>query len=365
MSAEKDLSRRGGFELPVVDLSHFVRLTDGTGILQHANYTVADYREGYATDDNARALIVATMAQNAGVRDDRLDDLAARYLAFLRLAFNSETSRFRNFFGYEREWQEHVGSEDSHGRTIWALGTAAAYAGEEGQRSTARELVLRGLPAVEGFSSPRAWAFAILGVYHYLRALESDDFTEGTMRVLAHKLAECHSKIATPEWPWFEESLAYANAKLPHALLAAGEALGDESMTRTGLETLSWLAEVQTTDDGHFGPVGSNGFYAKDGEMARFDQQPIEAHATVSACIAAYRVTRQPKWLEHARAAFEWFLGRNDLGVPLYDSGTGGCRDGLHPDRANENQGAESTLAWLLSLIEMRTAADLFSKGAK
>ncbi len=364
MSAEKDTSQHRGFELPAIDLSHLKRLTDDTGILQHAKYTVPDYQEGYATDDNARALIVATMAQNAGARDDQLNDFAARYLAFLKLAFNTETKRFRNFLGYEREWQEHVGSEDSHGRTIWALGIAAAYASEEGQRFTARELVLRGLSAVEGLSSPRAWAFSILGVYHYLQVAGSDERVRETMRSLAHKLAECHREVATPEWPWFEETLTYANAKLPHALLVAGKALGDESMTSTGLEALSWLAEVQTTSEGHFGPVGNNGFYTRGGQMARFDQQPIEAHATVSACIAAYSVEAQSIWLDRARIAFEWFLGRNDLGVPLYDSGTGGCRDGLHPDRANENQGAESTLAWLLSLIEMRMAADLFSKGA-
>ena len=284
----------------------------------------------------------------------RLDELASRYLAFLKLAFHEDTGRFRNFFGYEREWLEEVGSEDSHGRTLWALGTATMYAAEEGHRPAARGLFEQALPVVEEFWSPRAWAFTLVGIFHYLRVVPDNEAVRHTGRALAERLLKMHKGVASDDWMWFENSLTYANAKLPHALILAGSVFDNDEFTEAGLEALEWLMRVQTAAEGYFEPVGNDGFYERGGEKASFDQQPIEAYTSVAACLDAYRFSGDREWLSGARAAFEWFLGKNSLGTPLYDAGTGGCRDGLHEDRANENEGAESTLVWLISLLLIR-----------
>ena len=168
-----------------------------------------------------------------------------------------------------------------------------------------------------------------------------------------------YTDAATGDWQWYEEVVSYANAKLPHAMILSGRCLNNETMLELGLKTLRWLIKIQTSAAGSFRPIGSNGFYPRGKERAQFDQQPIEAQATISACIEAYHATGDMFWVAEARRAFEWFLGRNDLGLALYDAGTGGCRDGLHVDRVNRNQGAESTLAFLLSLAELRLTQNI------
>jgi hypothetical protein len=177
---------------------------------------------------------------------------------------------------------------------------------------------------------------------------------------MAGRLLALYQSHRTDAWRWFEDSLSYCNAALPHALLMCGRWIPDAAMAEAGLESLRWLADLQRSDagGGHFVPIGSNGFYARGGERARFDQQPVEAQAMVSACIEAFRVTGDDRWNKEARRAFDWFIGRNDLSLPVYDPTTGGCRDGLHPDRPNENQGAESTLAFLQALLELRLAGN-------
>jgi glycosyltransferase involved in cell wall biosynthesis len=343
-------------ELPAMKLDHLKRLTDDTGILQHAIFSVPNYGEGYTTDDNARALILVVLLEQLGASvPSRIANLASRYLAFLEHAFNPKLSRFKNFLNYDRRWAEQTGSEDSHGRTLWALGSVLGRSENRGLRGAAGRLFEFALPVAVTFTSPRAWAFSILGIQEYLTLFPDDRDAQKLRSVLGTRLLEMYESIKKPSWKWFEGVVAYSNARLPQALLIAGASSADDRMVSAGLESLDWLLNVQRCEiKGHFVPIGSQGFYRQTGERARFDQQPVEAAGTVSACLQAYRVTRDDRWRTEAWSVFKWFLGDNDLQRPLYDSITGGCRDGLHPDRVNENQGAESTLSFLNALAEMR-----------
>ncbi|WP_420239199.1 glycosyltransferase family 4 protein [Telmatobacter bradus] len=343
--------------LPVLNPAHLIRMTDDTGMLQHAIFSVPNTREGYTTDDNARALIVSNALNEATLYTNSEDyaRLSQRYLAFLWLAFHSDTGRFRNFLGYDRKWLEEVGSEDSHGRALWALGSVLGHSLDAGLRGAAGRLFQAAMPATLSFSSPRAWAFSILGMQAYLDWFPGDRTLQGARNTLANRLLSIYQKSSTTTWQWFEKSLSYSNARLPQALMLAGWRSDNQQMISAGTESLRWLLSVQKNgSDEIFVPIGSNGFYREGQEKARFDQQPVEACATVSACLEAYKLTHEPLWLEKAQHAFEWFLGKNDLQVQLYDTFTGGCRDGLHPDRVNENQGAESTLSFLMALLDMR-----------
>ncbi len=342
--------------LPAIKLDHLYRMTDQTGIVEHAVFVVPNYPEGYTSDDNARALIVTTLLENLGVRAPAGSaDLASRYLAFLWLAFNPATKRFRNSLGYERQWQEQEGSEDSHGRAIWGLGTVLGRYKNAGLRGAAGRLFELAVPAGVEFKSPRACAFALLGLQEYLDAFPGDRAALSASDVLANRLLNSYRANHSVDWNWFENVLAYSNARLPQALIRAGMRAGNDEMVSAGLEALNWLVTIQRCEvKGHFVPIGSQGFYSKNTAKARFDQQPVEACGAVSACLQAYRATGEERWRKEAWCAFNWFLGDNDLQIALYDPATGGCRDGLHPDRANENQGAESTLSFLMALLEMR-----------
>jgi hypothetical protein len=257
---------------------------------------------------------------------------------------------------FDRHWLDERGSEDSHARALWALGVGVGRSPHRSFQIMAGQLFAHALPAVAGFTSPRAWAFSLMGIHEYLRRLGGDSLVNQTREVLTTRLMELFDRSAQPDWPWFEEVLAYDNAKLAHALIVSGQATGQQPVLERGLQALRWLAEVQNSEHGHFQPIGSNGFYRRGGARAHFDQQPIEAQAMVSACLDAYRITSDPSWYNQAQRAFDWFLGWNDLGLEIYSPSTGGCRDALHVDRVNGNQGAESTLAFLLSLAEMRFA---------
>jgi glycosyltransferase involved in cell wall biosynthesis len=353
--AVKPLEKRPG-ELPPLKLDHLHLMTDDTGMLQHASFTVPNYREGYSIDDNARALIVSTHLEELG--SGEAFKLASRYLAFIGYAFNTETGRFRNFMDYQRNWLEENGSDDSHGRTLWALGTVLGRSNTSALQSMAGWVFEQALPAILKTTSPRAWAFALIGIHEYLRRFEGDRRANQVRDELAGRLLTLYKNSRSDEWCWYEAGLTYCNAVLPQALLMCGQWIPDNAMTEVGLESLHWLADLQRADaaGGHFVPIGSNGFYQRGGERARFDQQPVEAQTMASACLEAYRSTGDKRWHKEARRAFEWFLGRNDLNLPVYDPTTGGCRDGLHPDRPNENQGAESTLAFLQTLLELRLA---------
>ena len=356
--AVKALDKRVG-ELPPLKLDHLRHMTDDTGMFQHAIFTVPNYSEGYTTDDNARALMVSALLEELGNKE--ATELATRYLAFTWHAFNSETRRFRNFMDYQRNWLEETGSDDSHGRALWALGMVLGRSNTPTLHNMAGRMFQKALLAILETTSPRAWAFALIGIHEYLLIFAGDSRVSQVQEELAGRLLSLYKDNRVEEWKWFEDKLTYCNAALSHALLLSGESIANTAMIEAALESLSWLAELQHADaEGkHFVPIGSNGFYPRGGERARFDQQPVEAQAMVSACLAAYRVTGIKSWHIEARRAFEWFLGRNDLHLPVYDPTTGGCRDGLHSDRPNENQGAESTLAFLQSLLELRLAENI------
>jgi hypothetical protein len=355
LNAERTLDR-----LPSFKLDHLYRMTDHTGLLQHAIFSVPNYGEGYATDDNARALIVAMLMEELGMTAlSESANLASCYLAFLWHAFNPANGRFRNFLSYERQWLEAAGSEDSHGRALWGVGTVLGRSKSADLRGMAGRLFESALPAVLSFRSPRAIAFSALGLHEYLNGFPGDRAAMQTMDELSHRLLDIYACNHTAGWHWFEDVLAYSNARLPQALIACAVRTSDKVMLTAGLESLDWVVTMQRCETkGHFVPIGSQGFHHKGGDRARFDQQPVEAGATVSACLQAFRATADSRWLKDAWCAFNWFLGDNDLQIVLYDSSTGGCRDGLHPDRVNENQGAESTLSFLMALLEMRLMED-------
>ena len=347
-------------DLPVWRLDHLARLTDSTGLFQHAIYTIPNYAEGYCTDDNARALILTVLLEELGL-EQAFTEKGARYAAFLHHALDPGLGRFRNFMGYDRQWLEDVGSDDSHGRAIWALGMCVGRSKRRDYQFWAAQMFEMALPPVAEMTSPRCWCFALLGIHEYCKRLSGDRRASQMRETLMTRLVDMYDHHADQDWPWFENSLSYDNARLSHALIVSGKAGGNDRAIEMGFESLRWLFKIQTAPQGHFRPVGSNGFYTRGGQIAQFDQQPLEAAAMVSACLAAYRATEDHGWLRDARTAFEWFLGRNDLGQPLYDAASGGCRDGLHADRTNQNQGAESTLSFLLALAEMKLIRGSFA----
>jgi hypothetical protein len=276
-------------------------------------------------------------------------------LGFLHYAFNDNNGRFRNFMGYDRRWLEEQGSEDCHGRAIWGLGMAVALSKSESLTGATMTIFERALGAMVHFQSPRAWAFGLVGIHAYLKQFSGDTEVRRVREALANALFDQFQANATDDWPWVEDSVNYANARIPQALLLSGRWLHRKDMINAGLRSLDWLVLIQTDPKGHFVPIGSHGWFTRDGQRARFDQQPLEAQNMIEGCIEAYRITGERKWIEAARRCFDWFLGRNDLNVPLYDYRTGGCCDGLTADGANQNQGAESTLAWLLSLLSLHS----------
>lgn len=346
-------------ELPALNLSHLSRMTDSTGIFQHAVFTVPNFSEGYCTDDNARGLIFAMSLAELGEDLEYAQSLATTCAAFLQHAFDPETKRFHNFMSFDRRWLDEQGSDDCQGRALWALGVGVGRSPFRSFQMLAGQLFPQALPVLTELTSPRAWAFGLIGTHEYLRRLRGDSQVNQIRETLTFRLMDLFEMNSHPDWCWFEEYLSYDNAKLPHALILCGRATGQKAVVETGLKALRWLTELQMSEKGHFRPIGSNGFYSRGGIRANFDQQPIEAHAMVSACLEAYRTTSDIWWYEQAHRAFDWFIGWNDLGLELYSHATGGCHDGLHVDRINENQGAESTLAFLLSLAETRLALNM------
>jgi glycosyltransferase involved in cell wall biosynthesis len=346
-------------ELPKLKLDHLWRMTDSTGVFQHAVFSVPNFSEGYCTDDNSRAFILTVLLDELGEDQERGRALATTYGAFLHHAFNTNNNRFHNFMSFDRRWLDEQGSEDCHGRALWALGTAVGRSPLRNFQMIAGQLFALALPALLAFTSPRAWAFGLFGIHEYLRRLNGDSLVNQTRESLIHRFMKLFETNARPDWCWFEPELAYDNAKLAHALILSGRATGQHDVYERGLDALRWLVELQTSEEGRFRPIGNDGFYRRGGARANFDQQPIEAQATVSACLEAYRATSDLWWYEQAQRAFDWFTGWNDLGLEIYSPETGGCRDGLQVDRVNGNQGAESTLAFLLSLAEMRLAQNV------
>jgi hypothetical protein len=348
-----DAAAPDGPKAPVMQLRHFLSMCDDTGLFQHAIHSVPDRSHGYCVDDNARALLVACALNGAG--EERLPEaLTARLAAFVQHAWNPDKGRFRNFMSFDRRWLEEIGSEDSHGRTVWALGECARSDASASRRHWAAALLVQALPVVEHFHSPRAWAFTLLGLDAYCAAVTEDSSARELRRRLADRLMSMLTSVETSDWVWFEDGLAYDNARLPQALIETGLATGMPTYVAAGLRSLRWLTRLQTSRAGIFRPVGSKSFGDKRKPPRAFDQQPLEATATISACLAAWRADGNPKWKADAMCAFDWFLGGNDLSTPLIDPETGSCCDGLHPDRINENRGGEAMVSFLLSVAEIR-----------
>lgn len=347
-------------ELPEIKLDHLVRMTDSIGIFQHATFNVPNFSEGYCTDDNARALILTVLLENLGIVNlITINDLASRYLGFVKYAWDPAIGRFRNFLTFQRNWKEETPSDDCHGRALWSIGACIGQSKNEGFVQMSVELFEKALVSSASFTSPRAWAFILLGIHEYLQRFHGDRLARNFLQILATRLYDLYKANTCEEWQWFESSLTYCGAKLPHALLVSGHNLDNKDMLKAGIDALRWLVKAQTSARGHFQPVGSDSPYHRGGVKPAFDQQPVEAYSTISACLEAYRITKDKMWYNEASKVFQWFLGGNDLGISLYDPVTGGCCDGLHIDRVNRNQGAESTLSFLLSLIEMTHMGNL------
>jgi len=344
--------------MPALKLDHLFTMSDHSGIFQHAIYNVPNFHEGYCTDDNARAFIFTVFLEELGLSTPEVERVASGALAFLWYAFDGNRCRFRNFMSYSREWLEIHGSEDSHARALWAVATALGRSKDAGHRNLCALLFQRGLPPVARFSSPRAWAFTLIAIHEYLRTLSGDRVVAQMRDTLTTMLVDLYHANSAPDWRWFERIATYDNAKLSHAMILSGHWTSNGETLEIGLTSLRWLLDAQTTADGHFAPIGCHGFWPRGGEKARFDQQPLEAHAMISACLEAFFVTRDETWRTAARRCFDWFLGRNDLGQSLYDPTTGGCRDALLQDHLNQNQGAESSLAFYLSWVELRRAEE-------
>lgn len=336
---------------PELNLAHLHRMTDGVGIFQHAIYATPDRNHGYCTDDNSRALIAALATYDL-TKDESVLPLADRYISFLHFAFDEKRKRFRNFMSYDRRWLEDVGSEDVQGRAIWSLGYAIRRSTSAALTALAVRLLQPAVEVMEQFTSPRAWAFALIGINEYLQSFSGDTQVRRVRNELATRLFKRFADNSDAAWPWCEDVLTYDNAKLPHALIVAGDAMENPAMFEQGCTSLQWLVEQQVIG-GRVSLIGNRGWLDRAGNRARFDQQPIEAMATLEACAAAWRITNDDAWYERARKFLDWFIGNNDTGSTLCDYQTGGCRDGLNSAGPNQNQGAESTLAWLISLLTM------------
>ena len=337
--------------IPAIKLSHLQRLTDSTGILQHAVYASPDRHHGYSTDDNARALIVAVLYYDL-TQDDSVLPLADTYLSFLHHAFNPDTKRFRNFMTYDRRWEEDQhGGEDVHGRAIWALGVTAAMAPTSAMLPLATRLVEKAVDTLPDLQSPRAKAFAIIGLHAYLKRFGGDLYVRRVRTTLAQQLHQAFIDNSSDDWQWCEDVVRYANAKLPHALILSGQWIPDSAMAEQGLRSLRWIVDQQLDDTGNVSIIGNYGWYTRGGERARFDQQPLEVQSLIEACAEAFRYTKDAVWIDRAHQFLAWYIGNNDTQSIIYDYETGGCRDGLRADGPNLNEGAESTLAWLISLL--------------
>jgi glycosyltransferase involved in cell wall biosynthesis len=338
---------------PPASFAAIARLSDDTGILQHCKFGVPDRNHGYCVDDNARALIL--MQQASDLSDRSYDRWTPIYAAFVQHAWNPGANRFRNFMGFDRQWLEAAGSEDSSARTLWSLGVTARDGREAELRAWATDLLRETLPHALRFTSPRASAFACLAASAMLDAHPGDqgarDLLEDRGRCLAAGLAT----YATPDWTWFEQSLAYDNARLPEALLCAGRALDRKDWIEQGLAALAWLNGVQRSPSGHFRPVGTESFGVQQVTPSAFDQQPVDAWATIDACATAFRISGEETWRDAALCAWRWFEGDNDAGLPLANPVTGECYDGLGPYGPNRNRGAESVLAFQLANRTIRS----------
>ncbi len=337
-------------------LQHLTSLSDETGVLQHALYSVPNRSEGYCTDDNARALILTVVIEEGEAPCEHVLNLQSRYLGFVANAFEPDEKVFRNFMSYGREWLDRGGSEDSQGRAMWSLGYVVGHTQRLGHAKLAESLFEQAVPTMYPLTSPRAWAYVVLGCCAFLEGTPDSPVVSALLEEMSNRLYSIVTDNKSTDWPWPEARLAYANARIPQALLEAGDYFDRSDYMREGLSLLSWLMENQTSKFGYFSPVGCLGAGPIEISAIGFDQQPIEACSTVSAALTAYRITNDHEFLEDAHWCFDWFLGRNVNGIPVAIPGEGSCCDGLSAEGVNWNQGAESTISYLTALSELQLA---------
>lgn len=347
--------------LPQIKTDYLKKLTDETGIIQHAKYSIPNFKDGYCLDDNSRALILTVLLENTPYYDESIRNLQETYASFINYAFDEDNRFFRNLLSYDKKWLEEKGSEDSNGRTLWALGTVINRSKNQQLQNWAADVFVRAINNVETFTSPRAWAFILCGISEYLSKFGGDRIVGQIRDDLELKLINLYKAVASDEWKWFENYLTYSNAKIPLGLVSSAVISANQEALSIGLDSLKWLCGIQKSANGNFAPIGNQGFYIRGKNRAWFDQQPIEAYATIAATLKAFEVTKDDNWLKEAKLAFEWFLGRNDNQISLVDHNSGACRDGLHIDRANSNMGAESNLSYLLSLTLMHLYSESYS----
>lgn len=309
-----------------INLEHLTRMTDDTGILQHATYSIPNRAEGYCVDDNARALLLTALLEKQGRLTPAVAKLQSQYFSFVLHAFDPNLRKFRNFMSYGRQWLEKEGSEDSQGRAIWSLGILINSTNDMSKRALAKELFIQSAPAMFSTGSIRTWAYAVLGATQYLETSQDKGVTT-LLESLSERLLMAYRGCAKPDWPWVEEKLTYANARIPQAMIEAGRILGNDEMIEAGLTSLGWLKGVQTSESGQFAPIGSDHFFVKGEPRSWFDQQPIEAWASGSACLTAYQISGNKCFLAEAERSHAWFTGENTLGVAVANEETGGCQD--------------------------------------
>lgn len=342
--------------IPEFSLTHVRRLTDDTGIVQHAKYGIPNLKEGYCLDDNARALIMALMAYQRNKSKEALE-LLPIYLSFIHY-MQRDDGNFRNFLSFRREYLDEVGSEDSFGRTVWSLGYLVSCAPNSSYREFAGELFFRSVPHFRQLHHLRGMANTVIGISYYLKAHPDDDRLVRELIDLTIPLMKAYEQHYSSNWHWFEEKLTYDNAILPLALLHSCEITGDESVKKVAMESLAFLDKL-TLKNGFLSPIGNHGWYHRGEEVPVFDQQAIETMAMVLMYLQAYQSTHHPAFIEKMFVSYQWFLGENNLRVPLYDHETKGCCDGLQETGLNRNQGAESTLAYMISHLTVLKALEL------
>jgi len=342
--------------LPKFSLAHVIRLTDDTGIVQHAKYGIPNLKEGYCLDDNARALIMALMAYQRNKSKEAFELLPV-YLSYIHY-MQTEDGNFRNFLSFNRQYLDEVGSEDSFGRTIWALGHLISCAASNSYREFALELFNKSYPHFSKLKHLRGMANTIIGISLYLQVVPTDDGMVKQLTDLTQPLIDAYEKTQSADWQWFEEKMTYDNAILPLALLYSAEITGNEKAKQIAMSTMAFLDKL-TLSNGYLSPVGNDGWYYRGGTFPTFDQQAIETMAMVLMHFQAYQIFRKPEYIEKMFLSYKWFLGENTLRAPLYDHETKGCCDGLLPTGINRNQGAESTLAYLISHLTVLQAFEL------
>jgi len=338
---------------PPIKLDSLKALTDDTGILQHTKYSIPNRKEGYTTDDNARALIACIKFLQFH-NDSDVSKLATTYLSFL-FHMQRPDGKFHNLLSYSRHFLDDVGSEDCMGRSLWACGYTILTNLPKGIETISKEIFDKGLRHASNFKSLRAKAFTILGLCYYYKAFPHDPNLSKNIVSLTEQLFDSYQQVSSSDWCWFEPYLTYVNARLSQALFLAYGIIGDERYLQIAKKSFDFLVKVQVIDEKII-PIGNKGWYKKGGKRALYDQQPIEASCMVEAALAAFRVTGDEKYQRIAHIAFGWFLGKNSQDVMVYNPKTGGCYDGITPEGVNLNQGAEATVSYLLARLELNAS---------